>query len=429
MKKICIATINLNNKDGLEKTIKSVLSQTYSDYEYVIIDGGSTDGSVDVIKKYSDKISYWVSEKDNGVFHAMNKSIDVCNSEYMLFLNSGDYFYSDNSIENALKELDCDIIYGNEEKRFKNNRNVIKKFPDKLDDAYFRKDFLPHQSTFIRTKLLKEKKYNENYKLLGDWIFLKESIIDNKVTYKHIDHIVSSFDCNGLSSNYKLILSEKKKYYLNINNANIFICTHKEFEPIVHNEAYKTINAREIEPKLPLKDDFYSELYQFKYVADNLELPKYIGFCHYRRYFDFLDDIPNLDEILNEFDCIVASPLTFKNTVKEQYGKLHNIEDLYIIGGIIADKYPEHVKMWNVFINGNIFIPYNMFIMKSDDFKEYIKFIFDILDEYIKIVGTDINKRIYDNFEKYIKVTIQIILLNTNIELEDILLRGVLTYF
>ena len=220
-----------------------------------------------------------------------------------------------------------------------------------------------------------------------DW-FKKNNIIDKFFKYNDITDEKNEYIKNNLQPSLK-----------------IYICTHKEFEPIVHNEAYKIINAREIEPKLPLKDDFYSELYQFKYVADNLELPKYIGFCHYRRYFDFLDDIPNLDEILNEFDCIVASPLTFKNTVKEQYGKLHNIEDLYIIGGIIADKYPEHVKMWNVFINGNIFIPYNMFIMKSDDFKEYIKFIFDILDEYVKIVGTDINKRIYDNFEKYIKVT------------------------
>ena len=403
MKKICIVTINLNNKDGLEKTIKSVLSQTYSDYEYVIIDGGSTDGSVDVIKKYSDKISYSVSEKDNGIFHAMNKSIDVCNSEYMLFLNSGDYFYSDNSIENTLKELDCDIVYGNEEKRFKNNRKIIKKFPDKLDDAYFRKDFLPHQSTFIRTKLLKEKKYNENYKLLGDWIFLKESIIDNKATYKHVDHIISSFDCNGLSSNYKLILNEKKKYYSNINSVNIFICTHKEFEPIVHNEAYKIINAREIEPKLPLKDDFYSELYQFKYVADNLELPKYIGFCHYRRYFSFLDNMPNMDEIFSNYDAICSKPKVLNTNVKLQYLTCHNIEDLYIIGGIIAEKYPEQANMWHNFINGNILIPYNMFIMKREDFKEYIDFIFSILDEYLKIIGTDINKRIYDNYEKYIK--------------------------
>ena len=186
-------------------------------------------------------------------------------------------------------------------------------------------------------------------------------------------------------------------------NLNVFICTHKEFEPIVHNEAYKVVNAREIDPKLPLKDDFYSELYQFKYVADNLELPKYIGFCHYRRYFSFLDDIPDMDKIFSEYDAICSKPKVFNNSIKSQYLVCHNIEDLYIIGGIIAEKYPEQANMWNKFINGNILIPYNMFIMKREDFKEYIDFIFSILDEYLKIVGTDINKRIYDNYEKYIK--------------------------
>lgn len=186
-------------------------------------------------------------------------------------------------------------------------------------------------------------------------------------------------------------------------NINIFICTHKDFSQIVHNEAYKMINAREIEPKLPLKDAFYSELYQFKYVADNLELPKYIGFCHYRRYFSFLDDIPNMDEIFSNYDAICSKPKVFNNSIKSQYLSCHNIEDLYIVGGIIAEKYPEQANMWKNFINGNILIPYNMFIMKREDFKEYIDFIFSILDEYLKIVGTDINKRIYDNYEKYIK--------------------------
>jgi hypothetical protein len=89
--------------------------------------------------------------------------------------------------------------------------------------------------------------------------------------------------------------------------------------------------------------------------------------------------------------------------VKEQYKSAHNVEDLYVIGGIIADKYPQYAKIWHSFINGGVFVPYNMFIMKKEDFKEYIKFIFDILDEYVKIVGIDINKRIYDNIEKYIK--------------------------
>ena len=195
----------------------------------------------------------------------------------------------------------------------------------------------------------------------------------------------------------------------------IFIGTQKTFEPKVTDKRYKIIvGNHEIENNSKLElieckhdsaldDTFYSELYMLDYVSKNVELKKYTGFCHNRKYFDFLDNIPNLDEVFKEYDCISAKPIIYKTSIKEDYTRCHNIEDLYIIGGIIADKYPEHASMWHNFINGNIFIPYNMFIMKSDDFKEYIKFIFDILDEYIKIVGIDIEKRIIDNTEKYIK--------------------------
>lgn len=190
------------------------------------------------------------------------------------------------------------------------------------------------------------------------------------------------------------------------NNVDIFICTHKDFEPIVTNEAYKIIDAKRInndKAENGLDGSFYSELMSYKYIYDNVPLKKYIGFCCYRKYFNFLDDIPDLDEIFSEYDCITAKPLIYGISIKEQYDTYHNIEDLYIVGGIIADKYPTYAKMWHNFINGDLIVPYNMFIMKSEDFREYIKFMFDILDEYVNIVGTNINKRIYDNYEKYIK--------------------------
>ena len=97
--KYSIITINYNNADGLRRTIESVVSQTYADYEYLIIDGGSTDGSVNAIKEYEDKISYWVSEKDGGIYNAMNKGVKVAHGEYLIFMNSGDVFYNDRVIE------------------------------------------------------------------------------------------------------------------------------------------------------------------------------------------------------------------------------------------------------------------------------------------------------------------------------------------
>lgn len=200
-----------------------------------------------------------------------------------------------------------------------------------------------------------------------------------------------------------------------MNNLNIFIGTQKTFTPAVKSDTYKIIvgnheiennsNLELIECKndLKLDDRFYSELYMLYYVYKNIELPKYVGFCHNRRYFSFLDDIPNVDEIFSNCDAIIAKPKILKTNVKLQYLTCHNIEDLYIIGGIIAEKYPSYCNAWHNFINSNILIPYNMFIMKKEDFKEYIDFIFSILNEYLKIVGTDIKNRIENNKEKYLK--------------------------
>ena len=96
--KLSIITINLNNASGLEKTIQSVINQTYKDFEFIVIDGASTDGSVEVIKKYSSGINYWVSESDTGIYNAMNKGIRKAQGEYCLFLNSADYLFSPNLI-------------------------------------------------------------------------------------------------------------------------------------------------------------------------------------------------------------------------------------------------------------------------------------------------------------------------------------------
>ena len=237
-------------------------------------------------------------------------------------------------------------------------------------------------------------------KTIDEWIHNKQIRGAGDRTKKQSDltYSIESFFKYNDKTKEKLEYINKMK-----GNADIFICTHKNFEKIVNSDVYKVINAKEINPNLPLKDDFYSEFYQYRYVNDNIPLKKYVGFCHYRRYFSFLDDIPDLDEIFSKYDCIVAKPIIQRLNVKMEYAGYHNIEDLFIIGGIIADKYPQYINSWHNFINGYVFVPFNMFIMKQEDFKEYIKFIFDILDEYLRIVGTDINKRIYDNYEKYIK--------------------------
>ena len=409
MYKVSIVTINLNNKEGLEKTVNSVINQTYfNNIEYIIIDGGSTDGSREFIEENKDKFSYWCSETDNGIFNAFNKSLNYLNGEYVLFLNSGDFLVSDNVIETAAKYLSGNtIVYGNEI-FYSKTRKILQKYPDTLTERFFKTNALPHQSTFINIEYQKKHPYPENHKVIGDWSLLRESIMKENVSYLHIPLIVSTYEMNGFSGkNQKLFNEERKEYYKSMekNSLNIFICSHKDFEKEVTNECYKIVDTRknEIKECNHLDDRFYSEFLSFYNVSRYNELPNYVGFCHYRRYFNFLDEIPNMNEIFENYDCVTTKPLISKTSVKEQYAICHNLEDLYIIGGIIADKYPGYASMWHNFINGKIFIPYNMFIMRTADFQEYIKFIMDILDEYLKIVGTDINKRIYDNIEKYVK--------------------------
>ena len=216
MNKIDIITINLNNKEGLRKTIESVINQTRFDLiNYIIIDGASTDGSLDIIKQYQDKIDYWVSEQDGGIYNAMNKGIEhIQNEGHSLFLNSGDYLYSNDIIEKVYPYLQDEygIIYGNEWKYGKKNYEA--KYPDKLDENFFKRTSLPHQSTLIRNDLVKKYKYSEEYKIISDWILLRQITLVDKLPYKHLPFIVSCYNLDGFSyRNVNLMRKEKDDFY------------------------------------------------------------------------------------------------------------------------------------------------------------------------------------------------------------------------
>lgn len=195
--KLSIITINYNNRDGLQKTIESVVGQTFHDIEYVVIDGGSTDGSVDVIKEYADKINYWVSEKDNGIYHAMNKGVKAAHGEYALFLNSGDCLCNEHVIATVFEhELKADIVCGD----IINDKGGRMDAPEKVTMEYFMLGCLPHPSSFIRRKLFDIHPFNEQYMIGGDWEFFMFHLIRQDVSYQHIELPVTFFDTTGISS-------------------------------------------------------------------------------------------------------------------------------------------------------------------------------------------------------------------------------------
>lgn len=204
MFKLTIITINRNNAIGLRRTIQSVINQTSSVFEYIVIDGASTDDSVEIIKEYSDRITYWVSEPDNGIYNAMNKGILKATGEYLLFLNSGDELNNAEVIENILKcTNDTDIIIGkaiNIDKKCKTTiqTNTLT-FP--LRFSVFFQFSIPHQSTFIKKTIFETVGlYNENYKIVSDWYFFLMAIFKFNHTVSTVDIIISNFYQDGISS-------------------------------------------------------------------------------------------------------------------------------------------------------------------------------------------------------------------------------------
>ncbi len=204
-KNISIITINYNDKNGLDKTIKSVLSQTFTNYEFIIIDGGSSDGSKELIIENKAKVDYWVSEKDSGVFNAMNKGIRASSGEFLIFMNSGDIFNSKTTLEEVLPDLtaEYDIYYGDNFKESPTSKR-LKTYPENLTFSFFYTGAINHQSTFIRKSLFDRYfYYNENYKIASDWEFFVYVICHQNVPYKYLKKTIATYDFTGISSSPK----------------------------------------------------------------------------------------------------------------------------------------------------------------------------------------------------------------------------------
>lgn len=199
--KLSIITINYNNKEGLLKTIESVYHQSVNNFEFIIVDGGSNDGSVSVINENQSVVSNWISEKDNGIYHAMNKGTQMATGEYVIFLNSGDCFVDENVIKDVLANgIKVDILEGHTRCERKGKFSHIWYAPNYVTASTFYDGSICHQSAFIRRSLLLANPYNEKYRICSDWLFFLESLIINNYTYDKLDRLVSTFDVEGLSN-------------------------------------------------------------------------------------------------------------------------------------------------------------------------------------------------------------------------------------
>ena len=202
--KYSIITVNYNNKEGLRETIESVIHQTFRDYEFIVIDGGSTDGSADIIKEYNTQIDYWVSEPDGGIYQGMNKGIKKSSGEYLNFMNSGDCFYDEEVLQDIFdKQSTSDIIVG---KDYHYNSETQQGFstilPPRISMLTFFIQTLPHQSSFFKRELFKNSLYDESLKIVADIKFYIQKICIEGCSVEEIDEIICRREPDGISKSY-----------------------------------------------------------------------------------------------------------------------------------------------------------------------------------------------------------------------------------
>lgn len=202
--KLSIITINFNNEVGLKKTIESVVLQSMRDFEWIVIDGGSTDGSKKLIEQNEQYIAYWCSEPDRGIYHAMNKGIRASHGDYLMFLNSGDSLYDNQVIERVVPLLNVkDIYVGRINSVGRENANNEEQ-ADFSPEGILRKltfTWIPHQASFFKKNFFDTYGlYREDQKIVSDWWAFYNSLVMGNATIESLPLIISNYDIEGVSA-------------------------------------------------------------------------------------------------------------------------------------------------------------------------------------------------------------------------------------
>jgi glycosyltransferase involved in cell wall biosynthesis len=213
---VSIVTIVRNRKQAIEETMLSVFTQTYANIEYIIIDGASTDGTIDKIKKYDEEIKKgifpnfsainfkWLSEPDTGVYNAMNKGIRLARGKWINFLNVGDSFFDNTVVQKMLTQANAQLIYGDTMMIKNNKRCFLQRGRKNLSFLDFYIGYISHPATFFQKELFSTYGvYDEKYKIVSDWAFYIKTIVINGISTQYINYTVANYDLTGLSSSIK----------------------------------------------------------------------------------------------------------------------------------------------------------------------------------------------------------------------------------
>lgn len=231
--KITIVTVTYNCKNMIESTIESVLCQSYDNTEYLIIDGGSTDGTVDIIRRYSSSLDYFISEKDNGIYDAMNKGLIAATGDWIIFMNAGDFFVDKNVLKTVIDLIDesAVVVYG----------DVIKQY----DGYYYHatpsgiehiEEVMPvfHQAAFVRLSYHKQHLFDCSYRSSGDYSFFYNCYFVNHACFQYVPVIIACFDSRGGMSKDNHGLSMRENLRIWGKEDDILFRTRLEFSLFKH---------------------------------------------------------------------------------------------------------------------------------------------------------------------------------------------------
>ena len=264
-----IITINYNNSEGLQRTIESVISQSFKDYEFIVIDGKSTDNSVLVLEKFKPYFTFCVSEKDKGIYDAQNKGIQKATGNYLIFMNSGDCFSENDILQKTALFINENkhykIYYGNVNLLEKNGIETTHYPPPNLDIDYLYFNSLNHQSCFIDKKLFeKYGDYNLNYKICADYDFFLKILVKENNAYCYFNETICKYENFGLSKNSSVfddLVNERKLIKVSLLSAKKL----SDLKLIEINLAGRKSRAFNYVPNINIIKNLYDKLYVYWY--------------------------------------------------------------------------------------------------------------------------------------------------------------------